>query len=293
MGSHHAATLPGQPPAAHHWEPANAYSGAKLGMWLFLATEILLFAVMFTGFAIYYVLYPENFKEGAANLKWWAGGINTLVLLFSSYLVAVAVDAAKQGDNARVKRLLLGTMVCGLAFMLIKAYEYYDKHTHGLFPVSATGYGEVALYWPAVTLAIALFIAMVFLAMGLRGFHYERYREFWVWFSAAMGVIAVYWVAAELGVFSGLTVPADAHYTWRDAELTNKYKMYYGLYYCMTGLHALHVIIGLGALLWVYLLANDNRFSPAYYTPMELGGLYWHLVDLIWIFLFPLLYLVE
>lgn len=293
MSSHHAETLPGQPPAAHHWEPENAYSGAKLGMWLFLATEVLLFAVMFTAFAIYFVLYPEYFKHGAQNLKWWAGGINTLVLLFSSYLVAVAVDAAKHGNNAKVKKLLLGTIGCGGIFMMIKAYEYHQKYLHGLFPITDSQFGSVPLYWPAVIFAIVLLLAVGCLAFGLRGFHYERYGEFWKWFGAAAGLVAAYCIAAKLGAFSGIVEPAEAHYVWRGSELTNSYKMYYGLYYCMTGLHAFHVIVGMGALFWVYLLANDNRFSSAYYTPMELGGLYWHLVDLIWIFLFPLLYLVE
>ncbi|MCB0335464.1 MAG: cytochrome c oxidase subunit 3, partial [Bdellovibrionales bacterium] len=75
-------------------------------------------------------------------------------------------------------------------------------------------------------------------------------------------------------------------------EFLAKYKGFFGLYYCMTGLHALHVIVGMAIMLWIYSLARKNRFSTDYYTPVELGALYWHLVDLIWIYLFPLLYLV-
>ncbi|MCB0337931.1 MAG: cytochrome c oxidase subunit 3, partial [Bdellovibrionales bacterium] len=93
----------------------------------------------------------------------------------------------------------------------------------------------------------------------------------------------------------GLIAPApeSTHFNWNGAEFANQYRMYFGLYYCMTGLHALHVILGMGILYWVYLLAQHNRFSSEYYTPMEVGGLYWHLVDLIWIYLFPLLYLID
>lgn len=211
------AVVPGEPPHIHHMDTPTAYQAAKLGMWLFLATEILLFGGLFTAFALYHWAYFEEFHHASKELNWRYGAINTAVLLFSSFTAALAVDAAQRGDNKRCARNLIITILCGAVFMVIKGIEYSGKYSHGLFP--GTDY-------------------------------------------------------------------------WNSPEFTQHYKMYFGLYYCMTGLHALHVIIGMSLLFWVYRHAAKNRFSERYYVPVEIGALYWHLVDLIWIYLFPLLYLV-
>lgn len=217
MSSSHAATAhaddvgPIGPPHVHHMDSGTAYEAAKLGMWLFLATEILLFAVLFTSFAIFRWYYLKEFHEGSRHLNWMLGATNTAVLLFSSFTAALAVDAGQHGNNKRVCQYLLVTIACGAAFLVIKYFEYSAKYHHGLFP---------------------------------------------------------------------------------GGEQFFQYKNFLGLYFCMTGLHALHVVIGMGLLTWVLLKARKNRFSPDYYTPVEIGALYWHLVDLIWIYLFPLLYLV-
>jgi cytochrome c oxidase subunit 3 len=214
MSSHTSAAKVEQgPPHVHHMDAVTAYQAAKFGMWLFLATEILLFGGLFAGFAIYRWYYLEEFHRASLHLDWRLGAFNTLVLIFSSFTAALAVDAAQRGDNAKVRKLLLTTIVCGFGFLLIKYFEWSHKYHDGLFP-------------------------------GGAHFHSPDYMTF------------------------------------------------FGLYYCMTGLHALHVIIGMGLLYWVYRLAQRNRFGSTYYTPVEVGALYWHLVDLIWIYLFPLLYLV-
>jgi cytochrome c oxidase subunit III len=199
------------PPHVHHMDSVTAYNAAKLGMWLFLATEILLFAVMFATFALYRWYYLAEFHAGSHHLNWKLGMTNTAVLLFSSYTAAMAVYAAQRGDNRRVVKNLLTTIACGGIFLVIKYFEYHHKWESG--------------FWP-----------------GKENFH--------------------------------------------------EFKNFLGLYFCMTGLHALHVIIGMCLLFWVYLKARKDRFSSDYYTPVEIGALYWHLVDLIWIYLFPLLYLV-
>ena len=199
------------PPHVHHMDSVTAYHAAKLGMWLFLATEILLFAVLFCAFALYRWYNLAEFHAGSHHLDWKLGMTNTAVLLFSSFTAAMAVDAGQKGDNKRVFKNLLVTIACGGIFLVIKYFEYSSKYHHGLFP------GQ------------------------------ENYFQ---------------------------------------------YKNFLGLYYCMTALHALHVVIGMGLLTWVLLKARKDRFSSDYYTPVEIGALYWHLVDLIWIYLFPLLYLV-
>jgi cytochrome c oxidase subunit 3 len=192
----------------------TAYGAAKLGMWLFLGTEILLFAVMFCSFAVMRYYHLAEFHDASKHLNIWAGGFNTIVLLISSFTAAVAVTKAQKGDNAGVVKNFGISLVCGLIFLCVKGYEYSEKAHHGMFP--------------------------------------------FVWNS-------------------------DFYH----------YKNFLGLYFCMSGLHALHVIIGMALLYWYGIRpAMRNRFSGKYYTPVELGALYWHLVDLIWIYLFPLLYLV-
>ena len=212
----HAGGVEQGPPHVHHMDPVTAYQAAKLGMWLFLATEILLFGGLFAAFAVYRWMYLDNFHAASTHLNWYLGATNTVVLLISSYFAAVAVDAAQHGDNKKVSRLLIGTIACGFIFLVIKFFEYKAKYDYGYFPTFG----------------------------GSNGIEYE------------------------------------------------KFKSYFGLYYCMTGLHGLHVIIGMGILAWVLKKSRANRFSANYYTPVEVGALYWHLVDLIWIYLFPLLYLV-
>jgi cytochrome c oxidase subunit 3 len=195
-------------------DSATAYGAAKLGMWLFLATEVLLFAVMFCSFAIMRYYHLSDFHNASHHLNLWAGAFNTAVLLFSSYTAAVAVTKAQLGDNRGVVVNFGISIVCGFIFLLVKAYEYTEKAHHGMFP--------------------------------------------FVWNSNFY-----------------------------------EYKNFLGIYFTMTGLHALHVIIGM-IVMFIYGIrpAMRNRYSGRYYTPVELSALYWHLVDLIWIYLFPLLYLV-
>ena len=217
MSNHSEAMDPQGPPHIHHMDSNTAYHSAKFGMWLFLGTEILLFGGLFCAFAIYRWMYLEEYHHASKSLSVALGATNTVVLLISSYFAAMAVDAAQHGDNKKVSRNIIITIICACGFLVIKAIEYSSKYHHGLFPLNA---------------------------------------EF------------------------------------NSPEFNEAYRSFFGLYYCMTGLHALHVIIGMGLLGWVLSKSRKNRFSGRYYTPVELGALYWHLVDLIWIYLFPLLYLV-
>jgi cytochrome c oxidase subunit III len=219
MSSAHAsaATVEGAPPEPHHMDVPTAYQSAKMGMWLFLGTEILLFGGLFTAFALYHWWYFAEFHHASKNLDWRLGSLNTAVLLFSSFTAALAVDAAQHGNNKKVLRYLGISIACGVIFLIIKYFEWESKYHHGLFP----------------------------------GTEFFNSKDF-----------------------------------------AREYKMYFGLYYCMTGLHALHVIAGMGLMIWAANKARRRAYSSSYYTPVELSALYWHLVDLIWIYLFPLLYLV-
>ena len=128
------------PPHVHHMDAPTAYQSAKLGMWLFLATEILLFGGLFTAFAIYRYLYLDEFHSASKLLDWRMGAINTVVLIFSSFTAALAVDAAQHGDNKRVQKNILITILCGIGFLIIKYFEYKGKAHHNLFPAGESGY---------------------------------------------------------------------------------------------------------------------------------------------------------
>lgn len=189
----------------HFVTEEDQYSSMKLGMWLFLATELLLFGGLFTTYAIYRAKYPEMFFEGHEELSLFLGGLNTIILVFSSFTVAVGVTAI-QRNKPRLLSWMLGiTILCGLLFGLNKYIEYSHKFHEGIVP------GK---------------------------------------------------------------------------------NIFFSLYFMMTGLHMLHVFIGVGILAFLLIFTLRGRYSSKNYTGVEVGALYWHLVDLIWIYLFPLLYLV-
>jgi cytochrome c oxidase subunit 3 len=194
------------------------HATARLGMWVFLASESLLFAGLFALYAAYRFVYPVEFHAAAAHANVLLGTTNTYLLLTSSLTVALAIDATKNAHRRRALVLLAITIALGCAFEVLKFVEYAEHLREGIAP----------------------------------GGYYT---------------------------FAGL--PAHGAV------------LYFTLYYLMTGLHALHVAGGLCALAWLWLRLYRGRITPQSYLSLELGGLYWHLVDLVWLFLWPLLYLVK
>jgi cytochrome c oxidase subunit 3 len=191
------------------------YAGAKLGMWLFLFTEILLFGGLFLVYSVYRSMYPEDFHEAAAGLSVVLGTVNTVILLTSSLTMALAISALQRG-NTRQSVLLQGaTIVLGLVFLVNKYFEWSGHIHEGIFPnapeLLARSHGQV---------------------------------------------------------------------------------QFYGLYYVMTGLHGLHVVAGLALIGIMLSLTIRQRITREDNGKLENAGLYWHLVDLIWIYLFPLFYLI-
>ena len=229
-------------------EELAGYEGAKLGMWLFLATELLLFSVMFAGFAIFHSLYPNEFKLAHASLDWKLGGLNTLVLITSSLTVALALDSVQRGNNKRANMMLLVTIILAGVFLIVKYFEYTGKFHHGIFP------GD------KVTQAFS----------GGKGMQIKLP-------SGSYGPVP------ESIMVGGASVPI---------QLIG-IKLFFSFYFIMTGVHGLHVIIGASVLAVILWKNTKNRYSHWYYTPVENGALYWHLVDLIWIYLFPLFYLIK
>ncbi len=208
---------------AHHFDTVGQQVGAaKLGMWLFVATEILMFSGLFLAYFIIRTLYPDMVLAAGEELNKVAGGINTVVLITSSFTMALAVRAAQTNDTKAIVRNLILTIACACIFMVVKYFEYSAKIEHGLLPGNA------------------------FAPHGPEYAHLPKYT-----------------------------------------------RVFFGVYFTMTGLHGVHVVVGIGVLTWILIRARRGEFSSQNYVAVENVGLYWHIVDLVWIFLFPLLYLVK
>lgn len=203
----------------HFFDAEQQKESATLGMWLLLATEILLFGALFTAYAVYRNANPEAFMHASARMDWKMGGLNTLVLIVSSVTMVWGVLSAEKGNRKGVLFFLFLTAIFGATFLVVKYFEY-GHHIHG---------------------------------------H---------------------------------DVPGP-YFQWTgDPKLAHGAQIFFFLYFFMTGLHALHMVIGLGLLAWMWITAYWGKYSKEYYNPIEMVGLYWHFVDLVWIFLFPLLYLL-
>ncbi|MBI4228585.1 MAG: cytochrome c oxidase subunit 3 family protein [Deltaproteobacteria bacterium] len=189
----------------HHIDPAVGYEASKLGMWLFLATELLLFGGLFAAYTLFRATYPALFHEQHLELNKTLGALNTVILIFSSLTMAMGVSSIQKGNRKLLTILLAITILCGIVFGVNKYFEYTAKFEHHIYPSTS---------------------------------------------------------------------------------------IFFALYFMMTGLHMLHVLAGVIALTVLLVLNLRGKFSETYNSPIEIGGLYWHLVDLIWIYLFPLLYLI-
>lgn len=294
------------PNLAHHFDtPIQQFDSAKLGMWLFLATEILLFGGLFCAYAILRANHPEMFIEGHKLLDKKMGAINTVVLLVSSFTMAWGVRAAQQGKTKLLVTLLTITFLCGSGFMVVKFFEYKAKAEHGSLwgrkfnPETVYGLGHAsnaggehagaATTTPTSDAAHASKPADAHAATPADPHAPATPAPA---SPAATGVDA--WNVAAPGSVPVapviLTRPGEHS---EHPEPTHNLHVFFGLYFCMTGLHGLHVLAGMTVIAWLIRRSIRGDFSSGYFTPVDLGGLYWHLVDLIWIYLFPLLYLIH
>lgn len=251
---------------AHHFPNVRAQAEAgKLGMWIFLATEILLFGGLFCAYAVYRANHPEIFVYAHHYLNKVLGGINTAVLIFSSFTMAWAVRAAQLSQQARLVRLLSITILCGFVFLGIKYVEYEHKWKEGLL------WGK--RYKPV---------------------HEETAKPKDVLPPKPLTVVN----PEERSTLPPPAVPpqglsGQARLAPSAGVVPQNVQLFFSVYFLMTGLHGIHVVAGMAVLFWILLRARRGEFSSAYFTPVDLAGLYWHLVDLIWIYLFPLLYLIH
>jgi cytochrome c oxidase subunit 3 len=203
----------------HHFHTsAQQFETSKLGMWLFLVTEILLFSGLFLAYFILQSKHPQAFIEAHHHLDRTLGVLNTVVLLVSSFTMVMAVQSSALGRTKATLAYLYTTFALGGVFMTVKYFEYSHKIHDGLL----------------------------------------------------------------LGNL----------FSYADAKVPGEY-LFFSMYFMMTGVHGIHILAGMGVIAYLIWRTHKGEYSKDYYTPIDLTGLYWHLVDLIWIYLFPLLYLVS
>ncbi len=271
------------PHLQHHFDtPVQQFDSAKLGMWLFLATEILLFGGLFCAYAVYRGNHPEIFIWAHVHLDKILGGINTVVLLCSSLTMAWAVRASQLGQQKLLRVLLALTILGGFGFMGIKYVEYKAKWEHGLLWARSYDYHAEHAEHAADTEHAEHAADTEHAA--------ETHDEAATPAPAAAGTDHTT-MAPPGEAPGGLAPPAEE--AGHSAEAPANVQTFFSIYFLMTGLHGLHVILGMAAIGWILVKSFSGTYGPEYFTPVDLVGLYWHLVDLIWIFLFPLLYLIH
>jgi cytochrome c oxidase subunit III len=224
----------------HHFEDIDQQRGAeRLGMWMFLATEILFFGGLFLAYTVYRNFYSKEFAEAAGRLNVLIAGINTILLLTSSLTIMLAIRAAQLGKRSELLWMLAATFVLGAGFMGFKAYEYYQDYEEGLMPW-VPNFGKVPIHDPEHP-----------------GSPDRTLNE-----------------------------------QWQDKVVApQRVRLFMTFYFIMTGIHGLHILIGLAVMAVLWVRAYLGWITPDRYVSVEVSSLYWHLVDAIWLFLMPLLYL--
>ena len=262
----HAHAHAAQHPALqHHFESMpQQKEAAVLGMWTFLLTEILFFGGLFTAYMLYRIWYHDAFVAASSSITIFWGALNTVVLIGSSLTMALAVRSAQTNQRKALVRWLILTMILGTVFLGVKVIEYADKFEHHHVP-------GPDFVWDSH-------------AAGAAGDATEH--------AASEGGAAAGGAAAEHAATAAPTTHAAAA-ALHDPALQQHTQIFFSLYFTMTGLHALHMIIGIGVMMVITWLAWRGKFDAHYYTPVEMSGLYWHFVDIVWIYLFPLLYLID
>jgi cytochrome c oxidase subunit 3 len=260
---------------AHHFDtPQQQFEAGKLGIWLFLVTEILFFAGLFCAYTIYRAQNPEVFEYSHYFLDTNLGAINTVVLLISSFTAAYAVRCAQNAEKNRLMWSIVITIACAATFMVVKYFEYSHKFHDGLLPGSRFAPTEQVYELPRFKQKHPEAAELAEKIKAGKLDPSERVgRE-------AVEPLVKAGLVDEAKGLDQLTVPKKAH-------------VFFGIYFFMTGLHGIHVLVGIGIWVWMLLKARKGVFDKNYFGPIDYSALYWHLVDLVWIYLFPLLYLIS
>ncbi len=360
---------------AHHFDnPEQQFDSGKLGIWVFLVTEVLFFSGLFVAYILYRNHHPEIFEQAHVFLDKWLGGVNTVVLLFSSLTMALAVRGAQLGKNKQVALMVLLTMVCAAVFLGVKAVEYSHKWDMGIMVRSAfdaealavalnthahpertmiTGFSDwlvILSIVPAISLGVFIVGAgiakgmnndlmckfLLCMAITVGGYFIGLFGGYFYQEAVAAAgdshgghaqvmpsddPIVLHALTQDEGHAEGDHAKTDSHeHTDEEGhsheeggnahdeehhgsshggahvdpdDYNRDIGIFFSIYYCMTGLHAIHILGGIAALAWILYRSLAGHWRPEYFGPVDYVGLYWHLVDLIWIFLFPMLYLID
>jgi cytochrome c oxidase subunit 3 len=263
-------------------------------MWTFLATEVLFFGGLFAGYTVYRYLDPPAFATGSRQLDVTLGAINTGVLLLSSLTMALAVNSAQTDRKKQTVGFLAATLALGLVFLGIKFDEYRHKFEDRLVP--GRNFALERLLHARSQEPAGVVGTIV--KLGPHRVAIERGGNLAVFAATDKTRVTVNGRAAgvrDLAVGQALEIVAPPDRASADSlrAVSPRAEMFFSFYFAMTGFHALHMLIGVGVVVVVAIKAGRGRFSSLYYTPVEMTGLYWHFVDIVWVFLFPLLYLID
>ncbi len=273
VGGHgHDAGHGHDPFLAHHFDtPKHQFDAGKLGIWLFLITEILFFGGLFCAYAIYRSLHPQLFVYAHYYLDTFWGAVNTGVLILSSLTAAWAVRNAQLGEQKKLVINIVATVALACCFLVVKYIEYSHKFHDQVLP----------------------------------GRYFNPTHEVWELESFKRKHPEVVALAAEHG---GQVAPAQPEAAPPSVAAPGAEAkqpppgaparprnagVFFSIYFCMTGLHGIHVVAGIITWLWILRRALRGEFGPTHFGAVDYAALYWHLVDLIWIYLFPLLYLIH
>ena len=262
------------PVLKHHFDNlGQQHASERLGIWMFLATEVLFFGGLFGAYTVYRFYYPHEFEYASSKLNRTIATVNTLFLITSSLTITLGIRAAKLGRRGELIRWLLVTAGLGTAFMVMKGFEYaedfHEKYVPGTLFRSQYGPADAELKAAARSRQEAGLPPLT--NEQIADFHFQGHYQHWT---------------EDLAKNNAKHPLGEAGHI--DA---GKVQLFLCFYYIMTGIHGIHIIVGIGCILWLVWEAWRGTIPPENYSTVEVVSLYWHLVDAIWLFLMPLLYL--
>jgi cytochrome c oxidase subunit 3 len=290
----------GSPFIQHHFDGAkHQFDSGKLGIWAFLAQEVLFFSALFVAYIVFRYNHPEVFAYAHKYLdvKW--GAINTAVLIVSSLSAAWAVRAAQKNQQQLLLGCLIATVLCACGFLGIKYIEYSHKFHEDIefgcnFAPNVTPDGH-KIEWPEG-------FKSDFAGKGNRfdASNKSNCMALNIYDAKVVGVGPAEGESVE-ALKAGAEGAEGADNAAPKKDAPSKYatlpppntSMFFTIYFAMTGLHGIHVLVGIFVFIWLIVRAKKGHFGPEYFGPVDFAALYWHIVDLIWIYLFPLLYLIH
>ncbi|HEX6274823.1 MAG TPA: cytochrome c oxidase subunit 3 family protein [Polyangiaceae bacterium] len=284
------------PHLAHHFDtPLQQFEAGKLGIWLFLLTEVLFFAGLFVAYTIYRAMRPEVFVYAHYFLDTKLGALNTCVLLGSSLTAAWAVRNAQLKETSKLILNIVITIACACTFMVVKYFEYSHKAHDGL--LWGPNFNPKEQVWETHSFKSKHPEAAEYAARLVKQANEKKDAPAALPPGTPVGTTQIAPLPkpteAQIGPLIQAGVLGEKAEVRDVPSRPRNAHVFFSIYFFMTGLHGLHVTVGIGIFVWLLMKARRGVFGPNYFGPIDYAALYWHLVDLIWIYLFPLLYLIH